>query len=88
MCHQTGFTKSCRELVVDEKCDRWMQVQGNNPNTGEAINQSKCVDDWVPLLLIENSQMQMQTGAAVESLRNVVDTENKKRLSAPQEKIG
>ena len=27
---------------------------------------------WIPMLLIENSQMQRQTGAAVESFRNEV----------------
>ena len=72
MCHKTGFTKSCRDLVTSEACNRWMQIQGNHPNTGEAINRSMCVDDWTPILLMENSQMQRQTGAAVESLRNNV----------------
>lgn len=29
-----------------------------------------CSIAWMPILLIENSQMQRQTGAAVESFRN------------------
>ncbi len=70
MCHRTGFTKGCRQLVVDETCGRWMQIQGNHPNTGEDLNRSMCIDDWTPILLMENSQMQRQTGAAVESFRN------------------
>lgn len=69
-CHRTGFSTLCRDLVVDGKCDRWMQVQGKNPNTGEEFNRSNCIDDWGPLLMMENSQMQRQTGAAVESFRN------------------
>jgi hypothetical protein len=72
MCHLTGFTQSCRKLVTDEACSRWMQIQGHHPNTGEPINQSKCIDDWMPILMMENSQMQRQTGAAVESFRNEV----------------
>ena len=31
-----------------------------------------CAVKWIPMLLIENSQMQRQTGAAVESFRNEV----------------
>jgi len=69
-CHHTGFAKKCRDLVASGKCKRWLQIAGNNPNTGEAVNRFDCVDNWTPLLLIENSQMQRQTGAAVESFRN------------------
>jgi hypothetical protein len=69
-CHRTGFTKKCLSLVTKGTCKRWLQIQGKNPNTGEDINRSNCIDDWTPLLLMENSQMQRQTGAAVESFRN------------------
>lgn len=75
-CHKTGFTRKCRDLVVNGECDRWMQIQGKNPNTGEDINESKCIDDWLPILLMENSQMQRQTGAAVESFRNEMVRQN------------
>jgi hypothetical protein len=71
-CHHTGFKQSCRELVASGKCGRWMQIHGHNPSTGVPVNRYDCVDNWTPLLLIENSQMQRQTGAAVESFRNEV----------------
>jgi hypothetical protein len=71
-CHHTGFTRKCRELVASGECNRWLQIQGQNPNTGEKVNQYNCIDNWTPMLLIENSQMQRQTGAAVESFRNEV----------------
>lgn len=70
MCHETGFEKSCRDMVVNKRCRKWIQIQGANPNTGEQVNKWDCTDAWLPLLLIENSQMQRQTGAAVESFRN------------------
>lgn len=70
-CHHTGFEKKCRQLVCDGVCNRWIQIIGTNPNTGEPVNQFDCVDNWTPMLLIENSQLQRQTGAAVESFRNV-----------------
>lgn len=69
-CHRTGFAEKCRKLVLDEVCERWVQVQGKNPNTGEDINRSNCIDDWSFLLQMEHSQQQRQTGAAIESFRN------------------
>lgn len=78
-CHRTGFAKSCASIVGKGQCRLWMQIIGTNPNTGEPINRWDCADAWMPLLLIENSQMQRQTGAAVESFRNEVV-----RLNDPQ----
>lgn len=72
MCHYTGFTKSCFDGVVHMRCRKWTQVMGSNPNTGEPVNRWDCADAWAPLLMIENSQQQRQTGAAVESFRNEV----------------
>jgi hypothetical protein len=47
-----------------------MKVRGTNPNTGEEIDDYGCSVAWLPVLMIENSQQQRQTGAAVESFRN------------------
>ena len=47
-----------------------MKVRGNNPNTGEEIDEYGCAIAWMPIMMIENSQQQRQTGAAVESFRN------------------
>jgi hypothetical protein len=47
-----------------------MKVRGNNPNTGEEVDDYGCSIAWLPVLMIENSQQQRQTGAAVESFRN------------------
>lgn len=69
-CHRTGFKINCRKLVTDGKCCRWMQITGSNPNTGEAVSRHDCIDDWIPYLLMENSKLQRETGAAVESFRN------------------
>ena len=58
--------KPCRQL----ECAWFMKVRGNNPNTGEEVDDFGCAMAWMPVLLIENSQQQRQTGAAVESFRN------------------
>ena len=77
-CHLTGFEKSCRSLVTRSKncCKRWMQIQGKDPNTGQPVNRWDCVDNWGPLLQIENSQQQRQTAAAIESFRNETVMQN------------
>ena len=87
MCHVTGFSKPCRTLVADGACDRWLQIHGNSPNTGEPMNESRCIDDWTPFLLMENSQMQRQTGAAVESFRNEMKEDNLKMIGVQQRKL-
>ena len=56
----------CRQL----ECAWFLKIRGNNPNTGEDIDDWGCSMAWLPILTIENSQMQRQTGAAVESFRN------------------
>lgn len=64
-CPLDGF-KPCRQL----DCAWFMKVRGSNPNTGEEIDDYGCSIAWLPVLMIENSQQQRQTGAAVESFRN------------------
>lgn len=64
-CPLDGF-KPCREL----DCAWFMKITGSNPNTGDKVDDWGCAVVWNPILMIENSQMQRQTGAAVESFRN------------------
>ena len=58
--------KDCIEL----KCAWFTQLRGSNPNTGEEIDDWGGAVGWLPVLLVENSQQQRSTGAAVESFRN------------------
>ena len=67
-CPYTGFKKPCRELALS--CPKFVHIAGANPNTGEPVDRYGCSDGFLPMLLIENSQQQRQTGAAVESFRN------------------
>lgn len=55
------------ELVA---CRFWVTVQGTNPQTGATISNADCSFAWLPVLLIENSKVNRETGAAVESMRN------------------
>jgi hypothetical protein len=54
------------------QCSWFMLVRGKNPQSGQDVDEWGCAMTWLPVLLIENSQQQRQTGAAVESFRNEV----------------
>jgi len=69
--------KKC-PLVGEEcwghECEWYQQIRGTHPQTGEPIDEYMCAMLWQNILLIENSQQQRQTGAAVESFRNELTT--------------
>ena len=65
-CIEDGAIKD-GELV---KCRFWVNVQGKNPQTGETVSTGDCAFCWTPVLLIENSKVNRETGAAIESFRN------------------
>lgn len=62
---------------IEERCRFWTQVMGMHPQTGETINRADCAIAIIPLLLIENSNQQRGTSAALESFRNEMVEGNK-----------
>ena len=58
--------KDCVEL----KCAWFTRIQGYDMNTGAQVDEYQCAVTLMPMLLVENSGQQRQTGAAVESFRN------------------
>lgn len=64
-CPLNNF-EPCKQL----DCAWFLKIRGTNPNTGEEVDEWGCSIAWLPVLMIENSQQQRQTGAAVESFRN------------------
>ena len=88
-CPATGFSKSCREIVADCDCPKFIKISGVNPNDGQPVDKFGCVDSFMHMLLIENSQMQRQTGASVESFRNemVKANENSLRMLAASSQL-
>jgi hypothetical protein len=71
-CPLNNF-EPCKQL----DCAWFLKIRGNNPNTGEEMDEWGCSMSWLPILLIENAQMSRQTGAAVESFRNEMVKVNK-----------
>jgi len=64
-CPLNNF-EPCKQL----DCAWFIKVRGTNPNTGADVDEYGCAMAWMPVLMIENSQQQRSTGAAVESFRN------------------
>lgn len=59
-----------KKECVGLDCAWFTKVEGYDMNTGNRVDEWNCAMSWLPMLLIENSGMQRQTGAAVESFRN------------------
>ena len=64
--HRKRMSKVC------STCPMWIAIRGIDPNSGEEVDGMNCAISWGPMLMIENSQQQKQTTAAVESFRNEV----------------
>ena len=65
--------KKCKE----HKCKFYTQIIGKDPNTGADVARFDCVVSWLPILLIEGSQMARHQSAAIESFRNEMVKANK-----------
>lgn len=64
-CPLDGFNP-CRQL----ECAWFMKIKGKDPQSEKEIEEWGCAIAWLPILMIENSQQQRGTSAAVESFRN------------------
>jgi len=74
----------CQEVKDNaiHQCTWFVKLSGTNPNTGDQIDEHGCAMNWMPILLIENSQQQKSTSSAVESFRNEMVSANQQTASA------
>lgn len=52
------------------ECAWFVQMRGQDPNSGKEVDDYACAMAWMPMLLVENALHTRHTGAAVESFRN------------------
>lgn len=64
------FCPLIKKDCIGLTCAWYTRVQGYDMNSGNQVDSYECAISWLPMLLIENSGQQRQTGAAVESFRN------------------
>ncbi len=55
---------------IGSECMWATRLQGNDPQTGNPIDEESCAVTWLPMLLTQSIQASHQVGAAVESARN------------------
>ena len=70
------FCPLIKEDCIQLKCAWFIQLRGKHPQTGQDIDEWGCNASLTPLLLIENSNMQRSTAAAIESFRNEMVNSN------------
>ena len=78
-CEQVVDTTEGQKLKV---CPWFTKIRGADPQTGEEIEEYRCAIAWMPVLLVEGSMFQRQTGAAVESFRNTMVKQNSMMTAA------
>lgn len=55
---------------VCHKCEWFVQIKGQNPQTEEQIDRWGCTMSWLPMLLVNTAKEVHQGAAATESFRN------------------
>lgn len=73
------FCPLIKQNCIQLKCKFFCKIAGYDKNTGKDIEEWNCSIAFLPMLLIENSGVNRETGAAVESFRNEVVKESQKR---------
>lgn len=66
------FCPLIKKPCVQLQCAWFTCLRGNNPNTGEPVDEWLCAVTALPLLQIQVAQETRQTAAATESFRNAV----------------
>lgn len=75
--YEAGTCPYLQGPCIEGKCRFWVHLMGQHPQTGAQIDKFDCAVALVPLMLIENSNQQRMTGAAIESFRNEMVEGNK-----------
>lgn len=69
-CPATGFARSCREILAERDCPKFVHVTGVNPQSEQPVDRFGCIDAIYPMLLIENSALLNQVIKNVQQWRN------------------
>jgi len=77
-----------KKECVGLKCAWFIKIEGYDTNTGKRVDEWNCSMAFLPMLLIENSGQQRQTGAAVESFRNEMVKTNESNIQVLAAAIG
>lgn len=57
---------------IEHKCNFYVHLVGMHPQTGQATDEWNCAISWLPLLLVENSNMTRQSTASTDKVANII----------------
>jgi hypothetical protein len=77
VCEQVKQVNGEQVLV---RCPWHIKMRGKDPQSENEIDEWGCAIAWMPILQVEHSQFERQTGAAVESMRNEVKKSQEKLM--------
>ena len=82
-CEKVGELAGEKVLFV---CPWYQKLRGKDPQSDQEVDEWRCAIGWLPMLHVEHSMFERQTGAAVESLRNETVNVQRKILEASQQR--
>ena len=69
MCHRTGFTQSCFDLVASEKCGRWGKLTTEDEH-GTPQDNHMCLDDMEIGLICHLQKKLNNVVGSIDALRS------------------
>jgi hypothetical protein len=58
------------KITKIKRCRWYVQLAGQNPQTGEQVDEWNCAMGWMPIMLVENAMTNGGQTSAIESFRN------------------
>ena len=82
------FCPLIKKTCMGSDCMFAVKLRGTDPNSGEAVDDEACAIAWMPMLTIENTKVNNETGAAVESFRNEAVRNHHESVAVQKRAIG
>jgi hypothetical protein len=71
--NETNICPLIKKPCIKHNCAWYVNVQGENPNTGEKISNSECVVTFLPWLIMDTTKGVRETASAAQETRNEVE---------------
>jgi len=87
MCHRTGFTQSCFDLVASEKCGRWGKLTTEDEH-GTPQDNHMCLDDMEIGLICHLQKKLNNVVGSLDALREESKQRGTSQLAAQTHVLG
>lgn len=80
-CHETGFEKTCFDMVTQKGCQKWVNVKGTHPQSGAQVDCWACADQWREVLKIEMARSMQMVAASLDKVATAIDKVNDSNMA-------